>query len=644
MKRSLLIITYSLIVCLLIGSCLTIKNSLKSKVKNPIVDPALPFYVSLAKLAYCPQKTIKNLSCSFCDKLVEYNTYYVHSIKDDLGRRFQLSIIYNDLRAEIVVSFSGPTSEQGEFFNKLYTQGFIAPPELRGVGIETGYWLVYNQFIRPELVSKLQQLKISNRGHYRYIFVGHSFGGSLALLSAYDMVTKGILIPPVVYTYGQLRIGDLNFVNAVNKTLQIVKVVKYNDFLTRIPNCLFINGSYKCSQEPSIFFNQMPGLNTYFSNYYGMSPNPFVGPGNPNLVGAQMRPMMRNSVLNDPLLSGGLLPRRMEAVGVTVSGFPNSGMLAPQPFPSNFAQPLPQPLIPPVKYITPLPAHPIPSPVVQQRLITPSLLTHVGTGIKEEADTISTNQNFVPTQQSNTSNNNNTQQSTNNNSNREISYKKPEINSNYVREVKEGRQNKYVSTLHNRDSSSNLDSRVQADNISQNSNDSKNNSNNSSLDTKTGDLKFTEIKSNTKKENGKVIVEGSTIVGDRTINTLSQTNLLPMAPIIGGPRIPNATAINRGIIKPYPITNMTVSSPYGRVGMMPVEPMGMINPLMTEQLSTFYSQPFGTEYFIGENATGVENCMYANGIPLCERSMIMPVKFSPNNHKFYFKTNVEFCK
>lgn len=521
-------------------------------------ESALPFYVSMAKLAYCPAKVIKKLSCSFCDKLVEYSTYSVHSIKDDLGRRFQFNILYNDLRTEIIVSFSGPTSEQGEFFNKLYLQGFIKPAELNGAAVETSYWLIYKEFIRPELINKMNQLKVSNRAHYKYVFVGHSFGGSIAVLSAYDLVDKRIIINPIVYTYGQLRIGDINFVQSVNKTLQIIKVIKHDDFLTRSPNCFFDDNDkeYKCFNQQSMLLNRFPQLESYYNGYYGQvaTPNNFS-----NLfVGHEFgpNPSLKQSVLEDPLLNGGLLPRRVDLGFVRqTETVPRIAASVVQPInalrPSSF---IPKQLVRPMQVIE------------VERKPTISLVKASGIETANDINEIHHRTIVDP----NLGNNSN------------ISYKKPEINPNYVNNPPMDRYLKNVSFIE------------------------KGNSKNSNLK---------------KNKNKKIVVESSTQVGDHIIKSRSETNPLPVA---------------------GPITQINMINPVRNLAYAPGEIPVLKSPL-NANIGTFYSQPFGIELMHNKNSL-LSPCNYLGGIPSCEQESILPNSFSPSTHKYYFKTNVEFCK
>ena len=228
-------------------------------------------YVSLARLAYCRKDIIQQMSCSFCNNFTNtYSTFFIHSVLKENNRLFQFVIVYSDVKKEVIISFSGPTTEHGNYFTSIFSSGFISIPELGGVKIEKEYWEIYANHMREALIQKISQFFQSNRMNYTVIFVGHSFGGSLATLSAYDLVSSNVVIKtansPLVYIYGPLRIGDADFVTRVNSVVKIVKIVRSDDWVTRMPNCVFLEGRYQCFNEMSQVTQRLPVLQSYLTS------------------------------------------------------------------------------------------------------------------------------------------------------------------------------------------------------------------------------------------------------------------------------------------------------------------------------------------------------------------------------------------
>ena len=250
------------------------KNSAKSKsalIAESLTSSAQT-YAPFARLAYCPRSIISDFKCEFCNEFAEdYATYFIHSAMYNNNRLFQLVVVYSDTKREIVISFSGPKTALKE----IYESGYVMIPELGNIKMEREFWEVYSLNFRQVLSQKIQQITESGRGDYTFIFLGHSAGGSLATLAAYDMVNSNVVIKtatsPKVYTYGQLSIGDDKFVKKVNKVLKVVRIVKHNDYVARsVKTCNENNGRYVCtkphvrkvkkSRVPSKYLNKVKKL------------------------------------------------------------------------------------------------------------------------------------------------------------------------------------------------------------------------------------------------------------------------------------------------------------------------------------------------------------------------------------------------
>lgn len=90
----------------------------------------------------------------------------------------------------------------------------------------------------------------------QYVFVGHSLGGAIASIAAYDLITQGVIqvtkgpiASPVLLTYGQPRTGNYVFANEIAKKIPIIfRHVNNFDAITSIPDC-YRSGSGYCENE-----------------------------------------------------------------------------------------------------------------------------------------------------------------------------------------------------------------------------------------------------------------------------------------------------------------------------------------------------------------------------------------------------------
>jgi hypothetical protein len=233
-------------------------------------------FVSLARLAYCQKVSILSKNCSICSTVLnKYKTFFIHSINENKKRLFQFVILYSDKKKEVVITFSGPKTTQTNFFSKVYKKGFQKISKLGNVNIEKYYWEIYSKYMRKALIKNTKKVIKSKRGSYKFIFVGHSFGGSFATLAAYDLVLNKIIVnnkkiqSPIVYTYGLMRIGDNLFVKKVNSLFKVVRIVRNDDFVIRTPSCVY-NSSlhlFRCYRTVRRLVKLYPIFKRYFIIY-----------------------------------------------------------------------------------------------------------------------------------------------------------------------------------------------------------------------------------------------------------------------------------------------------------------------------------------------------------------------------------------
>lgn len=242
------------------------------------------FYHSFANLAYCPGDVINQLGCPLCDSILDNSfevfKYYKHKHR---GYTFTFIILFSVNRNEAVIALSGPKAAHPAFYSTIYSRGFQNLKGHPDILVEKTYLEVYQGKFSEKLLKSIQdyndKFNVEEKDH-KYVFVGHNFGGSLAILSAFDMVSKKVvpnnpeMQSPLVYAYGSLRIGNNIFVNQTNALFKVVRIVKSGDFYPRMPTCSWspsIN-RFRCEEEWDISdakTSTRPELLNYIQNYYG---------------------------------------------------------------------------------------------------------------------------------------------------------------------------------------------------------------------------------------------------------------------------------------------------------------------------------------------------------------------------------------
>jgi len=104
--------------------------------------------------------------------------------------------------------------------------------------------------------------------HYKIYLTGHSLGGAMSQIIAFDQVRAKFIENPFVYTFGQPRIGDVNFVMQYEEIFfeSSFRVVFNNDLIPQLPNKIpFIY--YYLHASPEIFYGKLDIKNGSLCNY-----------------------------------------------------------------------------------------------------------------------------------------------------------------------------------------------------------------------------------------------------------------------------------------------------------------------------------------------------------------------------------------
>jgi hypothetical protein len=241
---------------------------------KPLIKSAKSF-LAFANLAYCNSDVINNLACPLCDSLLDgsYQVKDVYSGQQE-KQTYRYVVLVSDVHREVVLSFSGPKSTDNQYYASLYTSGWS---NVQGQKVEKTYAKVYENVLGAQLQNSIRNLLSVNPSYngYKFLFIGHSFGGSMAVLSAFDLVKSGIVQrdpsqnSPLVYSYGLLRIGDDKFVEEVNTLFKVIRINKTSDHMTRLPNCVWSEqvGKWRCYRDTYNLMMRYPEYRQYIMNY-----------------------------------------------------------------------------------------------------------------------------------------------------------------------------------------------------------------------------------------------------------------------------------------------------------------------------------------------------------------------------------------
>lgn len=181
---------------------------------------------------------------------------------DDKRKDSEAIVLINS--DSIVVAFRGSETDPEDWKNnaKFRQDDYLGGKVHRGfVKALNDVWLVDPTNPDVGIIGKVRE---EMKGDKRTLWItGHSLGGAMAILAAAACQSDNLDVSGV-YTYGQPRVGDLDFANMFDSRLKekTFRVVNNNDIVARIPNIKyehvgtlkFINSSGNISDENLSWF------------------------------------------------------------------------------------------------------------------------------------------------------------------------------------------------------------------------------------------------------------------------------------------------------------------------------------------------------------------------------------------------------
>jgi hypothetical protein len=195
-------------------------------------------FTEFSKLTACASKPL-NEKCPKClNPGNGYKFFFFYQTTRINKFNYKFMIHYNDILKRILVTFSGPSVSEHVYIKYIYSAGFSLVKKYN-FQIEKEFYEIYFNKLRKILYQKLKKIKSSGRSNFQTYFAGHSIGGSLATLAAFDMQQTKTLENIKVFSLAPMRLGDASYVAMVNSYVTVYRIVKKSDYLVRIPNCYY---------------------------------------------------------------------------------------------------------------------------------------------------------------------------------------------------------------------------------------------------------------------------------------------------------------------------------------------------------------------------------------------------------------------
>ena len=165
-----------------------------------------------ASATYCTAEAIEGWNCSQCAALPHLT--HVHVVEDPSMQTLgyvglDKAGLNKGQRQQIVVAFRGTVNADIKNWISDFTITHISPwPSLPAVKVHQGFWNAWES-LQPGIRAAVQEvLNVAPKAQVS--LTGHSLGGAMAALCAFDLARAGTAIGRVI-TFGQPRVGNQHF-------------------------------------------------------------------------------------------------------------------------------------------------------------------------------------------------------------------------------------------------------------------------------------------------------------------------------------------------------------------------------------------------------------------------------------------------
>jgi len=178
----------------------------------------------------CAVDKILTWTCLYC---VDPNFKVINAVTDEAT---QTQFYVGHTGNTIVVAFRGSKSAENWAANLDFAK--VSYPEVAGAKVHKGFYTTYTA-IKATIFSHIASAAASCTTCNAITVVGHSLGGALGTLTAFDIASAYPNYALALWTTGSPRVGDATFANAFNaKVPNSQRMVANNDEVPHLPTKL----------------------------------------------------------------------------------------------------------------------------------------------------------------------------------------------------------------------------------------------------------------------------------------------------------------------------------------------------------------------------------------------------------------------
>ncbi|KAG7398544.1 hypothetical protein PHYBOEH_010908 [Phytophthora boehmeriae] len=205
------------------------------------------YLAHVTSVSYCLEKHIIDWNCQPCSLVPRLeNVQVVEDAKDN----FQGLVGYSPSYQAIVIAFRGSMDVTNWLDNLTFLKR-RAYPEFPGVMVHMGFYWAWKS-VSDQVLTILKKLQILHP-HAKLLVSGHSLGGAVAAICAFELEFVEKMTVQALYTFGKPRVGNINFSGYLhNATMEVYRLTHFNDVVPHLPPTW--TGFQHTTQE--IFYNE----------------------------------------------------------------------------------------------------------------------------------------------------------------------------------------------------------------------------------------------------------------------------------------------------------------------------------------------------------------------------------------------------
>ncbi|KAG7386841.1 hypothetical protein PHYPSEUDO_015151 [Phytophthora pseudosyringae] len=188
------------------------------------------YLAHVTSVSYCQEQHIVHWNCQPCGLVPPLEGVQV---VEDAKDNFQGLVGYSRLYDALVVAFRGSMDVTNWLDNLTFLKR-RAYKEFPGVMVHEGFYWAYRS-VAPQVLATLGKLR-KEHPHASLMVAGHSLGGAVAAICAFELEYIEKIPVHALYTFGKPRVGNTNFSARLrNASMEVYRVTHFQDAVPHLP-------------------------------------------------------------------------------------------------------------------------------------------------------------------------------------------------------------------------------------------------------------------------------------------------------------------------------------------------------------------------------------------------------------------------